>query len=95
MKFYFDGVWGKMREDFLRKNKPEIYQRLKKSGKLQRYLEDYQKVYSERAEMLTKKLQLKYGVEEKNFEKDAMEWLSRSVKIFLFVREKLKSEIEK
>ena len=95
MDFYFDGVWGKMREDFLRDNQPEFYQSLKSSGELYSYLDDFQDTYSRRAEVLTKKLQKRYGVDESFEDKDSIEWLTDSAKIFLAVRQKLKSEIEK
>ena len=95
MDFYFDGVWGKMREDFLRDNKPEFYKSLKSSGELYSYLDDFQDTYSRRAEVLTKKLQKRYGVDESFEDKDSIEWLTDSAKIFLAVRQKLKSEIEK
>ena len=91
----FDGVWGKMREDFLRDNQPEFYKSLKSSGELYSYLDDFQDTYSRRAEVLTKKLQKRYGVDESFEDKDSIEWLTDSAKIFLAVRQKLKSEIEK
>jgi len=94
MDFCFNGVWGKMREDFLRNNQPEIYQSLKDSGELFAYLQDFQDIYSRRAELLTKKLKEKYGVDDSFTKKDSIHWLTDSAKIFLTVRQTLKAEIE-
>ena len=95
MDLEFDGVWGKMREDFLRENQPEFYKSLKRSGKLLAYLEKYQETFSKRAEDLTTEMQLEYGVDEKFLQNDSIGWLTNSMKIFLVVREKLKAEIQK
>ena len=95
MDLNFNGVWGKMREDFLREKKPEFYKSLKSSGKLYSYLEDFQNEYSRRAEVLTKKMKLEYGIDEKSLQNDSIGWLTDSMKIFLVVREKLKAEIQK
>ncbi len=95
MDFDFNGVWGKMREDFLRDNKPEFYKSLKSSGELYSYLDDFQDTYSRRAEFLTKKLKEKYGVDEEFFSRDSLTCILLSTKIFLQVTSKLKAEIEK
>ena len=91
----FDGVWGKMREDFLRDNQPEFYKSLKSSGELYSYLDDFQDTYSRRAELLTKKLEEKYGVDEDFFSRDSLSCILLSTKIFLQVTSKLKAEIQK
>jgi len=95
MDLDFNGVWGKMREDFLRENKSEFYKSLKDSGKLFSHLEDFQETYSRRAELLTKKLKEKYGVDEDFFNRDSLTCILLSTKIFLHVTSKLKAEIQK
>lgn len=91
----FQGVWGKMREDFLRENKPDFYKSLKDSGKLATHLKNYQEKYSLLAEGLVKNFEEKFGVDEKFFRRDSLEYILLSTKIFLKVNSKLKAEIQK
>jgi|GEM_PF-3540766 len=58
----FYGVYGNARAQWLKKNQPEVYQALEKSGSLFDYLDGYQKAYVNRANQLTEKLEKKYKV---------------------------------
>lgn len=95
MNYDFCGIWGKLRENFLRLNYPAFYQSLKNSGELVNYLENFQNTYSQRAETLTKNLQEKYGVDEDFFQHDSLSCILISAKIFLHVNSKLRAEIQK
>ena len=95
MNYDFFGMWGKLREDFLRLNQPDFYQSLKDSGELLTYLEIVQNNYSRRAETLTKNLREKYGINEDFFKRDALSCILSSAKIFLHVNSKLRAEIQK
>ena len=90
----FCGTWGKLREDFIKKNNPSLYQSLKDSGELFPYLEDYQNAYSNRAEILIKNLEDKFGIDENFFKRDSLGWILAATKIFLEVNSTLNSEIQ-
>ena len=89
----FCGVWGHLREEFLREHNPEMYDSLLKKGELERYLTGYQTVYSNRAEKLAEKLATERGVNEELYKKDSLEWILESEKIQEEVKAKLEVEI--
>lgn len=48
----FCGVWGQMREEFLKEKEPELYKSLVETKELEKYLEGYQRLYSNCAEKI-------------------------------------------
>ena len=42
MEEKYCGVWGQLREEYLRLKKPELYESLKEKGELENYLNGYQ-----------------------------------------------------
>ena len=89
----FCGVWGHMREEYLRVNKPELYNSLQETGDLERYLRGYQLAYSNRAEKMFEKISAERGVDEELYKKDSLKWILESEKIQEEVKEKLAEEI--
>ena len=89
----FCGVWGHLREEFLREHNPEMYDSLLKKGELERYLTGYHTVYSNRAEKLAEQLATERGVNEELYKKDSLEWILESEKIQEEVKAKLEVEI--
>lgn len=57
MEEKYCGVWGHMREEYLKANKPKLYTTLKETGELEEYLTGYQIAYSNRAEKMAKEIQ--------------------------------------
>lgn len=82
-----------MREEYLRVNKPELYNSLQETGDLERYLKGYQTLYSNRAEKMFDKISAERGVDEALYKKDSLEWILESEKIQEEVKEKLAEEI--
>lgn len=91
----FCGVWGQMREEFLREKEPELYKSLMETKELEKYLEGYQRLYSNRAEKLAKELSEERGVTEELYQNDPLEWILQSEKIQEDIRAKLAEEIQK
>ena len=95
MEDSFCGVWGSMREKYLREKNPKLYAAMLEKGELEEYLTSYQKSYSQRAEKIFEKLLLKRGINKELYEKDSLEWILETEKIQEEVKEILKEEIQK
>ena len=93
MEEKFCGVWGQMREEFLKEKEPKLYNLLIERGKLEEYLTNYQVAYSNRAEKLAEELSEERGVTEKLYQNDSLEWILKSEKIQEDIRAKLAEEI--
>lgn len=91
----FCGVWGQLREEFLKEKEPELYKSLVERGKLEEYLTNYQVAYSNRAEKMSEKLSEERGVTEELYQNDPLEWILQSEKIQEDIRAKLAEEIQK
>jgi len=91
----FCGVWGQLREEFLKEKEPELYKSLIETNELEKYLEGYQRFYSNRAEKLAEELSEERGVTEELYQNDPLEWILESEKIQEDIREKLAEEIQK
>lgn len=89
----FCGVWGQLREEFLKEKEPELYKSLLEKGNLEKYLTSYQIAYSNRADKMAKKLSEERGVTEELYQNDPLEWILESEKIQEDIREKLAEEI--
>ena len=89
----FCGVWGQMREEFLKEKEPKLYKSLIERGKLEEYLTNYQVAYSNRAEKMSEKLSEERGVTEELYQNDPLEWILQSEKIQEDVRAALAEEI--
>ena len=94
MKEKYCGVWGNLREEYLKSNKPELYNLLNKTGEIEEYLMGYQVAYSNRADRLAQKLSEERGINDELYKKDALEWILETEKIQEEIQEKLKSEIQ-
>ena len=68
----FCGVWGQMREEYLKEKEPELYKSLIERGKLEEYLTNYQVAYSNRAEKMSEKLSEERGVTEELYQNDPL-----------------------
>ena len=95
MEDSFCGVWGNLREKYLREKNPKLYAAMLEKGELEEYLTSYQKSYSQRAEKIFEKLLLKRGISKELYEKDSLEWLLETEKLQEEVKAILKKEIQK
>ena len=93
MEEKFCGVWGQMREEYLKEKEPKLYNLLIERGKLEEYLTNYQVAYSNRAEKMSEKLSEERGVTEELYQNDPLEWILQSEKIQEDVRAALAEEI--
>ena len=75
MEEKFCGVWGHLREEFLKVHNPKMYNSLSEKGELENYLRGYQTAYSNRAEKLAEKLSAERGVNEELYKNDSLEWI--------------------
>ena len=91
----FYGVWGRMREDYLKREKPAIYRHLMKSGELMEYLDGYQRAYSKRAAELDDELSKERGLTDDLMERDSLRWILLAGQIHLEVLRQLKAEIQR
>ena len=91
----FYGVWGRMREDYLKREKPAIYRHLIRSGELMEYLEGYQRAYSKRAAALDAELSKERGLTDDLMKCDSLRWILLAGQIHLEVLRRLKAEIQR
>ena len=94
MEEKYCGVWGHMREEYLKEHKPELYATLKETGELEEYLTGYQIAYSNRAEKMAKEMSEERGVNEEMYNQDSLEWILETEKIQEEVKEILAKEIQ-
>ena len=81
MEDSFCGVWGSMREKYLREKNPQLYTVMLEKGELEEYLKSYQKSYSQRAENIFKEKSMKRGLNEELYEKNSLEWRSEERRV--------------
>ncbi len=93
MEEKFCGVWGQMREEFLKMHKPELYNSLIEKGELENYLKGYQTAYSSRAEKMARELSAERGINDELYQEDSLEWILELEKIQEEVKAKLAEEI--
>ena len=91
----FYGVWGRMREDYLKREKPTIYRHLVKSGELIEYLDGYQRAYSKRAAALDVELSKARGLDDVLMKRDPLRWILLAGQIHLEVLNRLEQEIQR
>ena len=87
-------VWGHLREVYIQKKKPELYNLLVEEGELEEYLTGYQVAYSNRAEKMAEKLATERSVNAELYEKDSLEWILATEKIQEEVHDTLEKEIQ-
>ena len=88
------GVWGHLREVYIQKKKPELYNLLVEKGELEEYLTGYQLAYSNRAEKIAEKLAAERGINTELYENDSLEWILATEKIQEEVHDTLEKEIQ-
>ena len=91
----FYGVWGRMREEFLKRKHPAIYRHLVKSGELMEYLDGYQQAYSKRAAALDAELSKERGLTDDLMERAPLRWILLAGQIHLEVLRQLEAEIQR
>ena len=91
----FYGVWGRMREDFLKREHPTIYRHFIKSGELMEYLDGYQQAYSKRAATLDAELSKARGLDDVLMKRDPLRWILLAGQIHLEVLRRLEQEIQR
>ena len=93
MEEKFCGVWGHLREEYLKSNQTELYNSLLEKGELENYLTGYQTAYSNRAEKMFEEISAEREVSDELYKNDSLEWILESEKIQEEVRMKLEEEI--
>ena len=90
----FYGIWGRMREEFLRREHPTIYRELVTSGELMGYLDGYQRAYSKRAATMDEELSKKRGLTDDLMERDPLRWIVLAGQIHMEILRRLEDEIQ-
>ena len=94
MEEKFCGVWGHLREEYLKANKPALYELMLEKNELDEYLTGYQSAYSNRAEKMAEKLAAERGVDDNLYKDDSLEWILAYEKIQEEVQSILQKEIQ-
>ena len=71
------GRWGRLHEDYLKKNKRQIFDSMLMSGKLHSYLADIDEQARDMFDNLVEQMEATEGVKEKLKEENQMEWVVR------------------
>lgn len=71
------GRWGRMHEDYLKKNKRQVYDSLLMSGKLHSYLADIDEQARNMFDTLIDQMKAAEGVTEQLKEQNQLEWVQR------------------
>lgn len=87
------GKYGQMRMEYLRKNRPGLFNRLLLSGKLMGHLHETDDSCHERVELLVSQMQQAEGVTEALKASDQMEWVRRMNSIHHRAEEIILSEL--
>lgn len=95
MEEKFCGVWGHLREEYLRSSKTTLYNFLVEEGELESYLNGYQTLYSARAEKMAEELASERNVNEELYKNDSLTWILATEKIQEEVQSALKKEIQR
>ena len=94
MEEKFCGVWGHLREEYLKANQPALYELMLEKNELDEYLTGYQSAYSNRAEKMAEKLAAERGVDDNLYKTDSLEWILAYEKIQEEVQTILRKEIQ-
>lgn len=87
------GRWGRMHEDYLKKNKRYVFDSMLMSGKLHSYLADIDEQAREMFDNLVEQLKENDGVTEELKEHDSWEWVQRMENIQQRAREIVCNEL--
>ena len=95
MEEKFCGVWGHLREEYLKANQPALYELMLEKNELEEYLTGYQSAYSNRAEKMAEKMAAERGVDDNLYKTDSLEWILAYEKIQEEVQSTLREEIQR
>lgn len=87
------GRWGRMHEDYLKKNKRYVFDSMLMSGKLHSYLADIDEQASDMFDNLVEQMKYSEGVTEELKEKSQLEWVQQMNNIQQRAREIVCSEL--
>ncbi len=87
------GRWGRMHEDYLKKNKRHVFDSMLMSGKLHSYLVDIDEQARDMFDNLVDQMKVKEGVTEQLKEKNQLEWVQQMNSIQQRAREIVYSEL--
>ena len=89
------GTWASIREDYLRREKPKIYEAMKRKGILESHLTSFQESYELMSETLTKKLRKERGVTRVLAARNFFDWAAQNIEIMEDVRKSMIDLIRK
>lgn len=87
------GRWGRMHEDYLKKNKRHVFDSMFMSGKLHSYLADIDEQAKDMFDALVEQMKEAEGVTEQLKEENQMEWVCRMGNIEQRAREIVCAEL--
>jgi len=90
---YHIGIWGRQRQDYLKKHRKGLYSILLMKGKLAEHLHEIDVTAFERWELIIKQMMKAQGVTEELKAKDAMLWVGKVNNIRNCADEIVRSEL--
>ena len=87
------GRWGRMHEEYLKKNKRHVFDSMLMNGRLHSCLADIDEQAREMFDMLVEQIKLKDGITEELKEHNQWEWIQRMENIQQRAREIVCSEL--
>ena len=87
------GKYGLLRNGYLKEHHPALYSSMLLTGKLDKYLAEIDRAYSERIDLITNQLARREGVTEALKASDQMTWVTRMNSIRARAEEIVLSEL--
>ena len=85
--------WGRMRESYLKEHRPNFYERLLLSGKLQDHLADISEAADHREKIILERHKKQFGITEQLKADDQMQWAALMAFSEVVSREVISSEL--
>ena len=90
---YHIGVWGMLRQDYLKKHRKGLYTILLTKGKLSEHLHEIDVAAFERRELIINQMKEAHGVTEKLKSEDCMKWIGMVTNICACADEIIRNDL--
>lgn len=84
---YHYGVFANIREVYLRKNKPNLYKKMRDSGELEKHLRGFQQHCAMLAQEKHQQIAKERGIDSRLLRNNYVDWVTETIKIQEEVRE--------
>ena len=87
------GRWGRLHQEYLNKNKPEIYQNLILSNSIWNYLDEINNIAEKRMETLVDQISKELGISASLKDKSKIEWVAKMRDVVIIAEDIVLEEI--